>query len=117
MKLREVHMRLIGLMVLVLSIGSWAAYPYAWAGDGGAIFESLTCSRCHKPDKKAAAVSLAEIAKTYGDNEKLVKFLKGETKPLIESEKWGMMKGQFSKITPLSDQEKSDLAEYILSFK
>ena len=110
-------MQLIAIVVLVLSIGSWTVGGNAWAGDGAALFESLQCSRCHKPDKKAAAVSLAEIAKTYEDKEKLVKFLKGEIKPLIESEKWGMMKGQFSKITPLSDQEKNDLAEYILSFK
>jgi cytochrome c551/c552 len=110
-------MQLIALVALVLSIGSWTVNGNAWAGDGAAVFESLQCSRCHKPDRKAAAVSLAEIAKTYGDKEKVVKFLKGEIKPLIESEKWGMMKGQFSKITPLSDQEKNDLAEYILGFK
>jgi cytochrome c551/c552 len=110
-------MRLIALVVFILSIGTWMVVGNAWAGDGAAVFNSLNCGRCHKPDKKAAAVSLAEIAKTFGDKEKLVTFFKGESKPLIESEKWGMMKGQLAKITPLPDQDKDDLAEYILSFK
>jgi cytochrome c551/c552 len=110
-------MQLIAAVVLVLTISSWTLDGNAGAGDGAAVFDSLKCSMCHKPDKKAAGISLAEIAKTYENKEKLVKFLKGETRPLIESEKWGMMKGQFSKIAPLGDQEKNDLAEYILGFK
>jgi cytochrome c551/c552 len=110
-------MRLAALVVLILSMSLGTLAGNARAGDGAALFESLKCGMCHKPDKKTAAVSLAEIAKAYGDKEKLVKLFKGESKPLIESDKWGMMKGQFSKITPLSDQEKNDLAEYILSAK
>jgi cytochrome c551/c552 len=110
-------MRLTVLVVFVLSIGFWLLDGTARAGDGAAVFDSLKCGMCHKPDKKAAAVSLADIAKTYEDKDKLVKFLKSEIKPLIESDKWGMMKGQFTKITPLSDQEKNDLADYIMSFK
>lgn len=86
-------------------------------GEGAALYESMKCGMCHKPDKKAAAVSLADIARAYQEKGKLVKFLNGESKPLIESEKWGMMKGQMSKIAPLQEQEKNELADYILSFK
>lgn len=93
--------------------------PTGWAaaGEGAAVFESLKCGMCHKPDKKAAAVSLAEIAKAYPDKEKLLKLFTGETKPVIESDKWGMMRGQLTKIQGLNDQEKDDLVEYIMTFK
>ena len=109
-------MRSIILVTFILCMGFGALIGTARAGDGAALFDSLKCGMCHKPDKKAAAVSLAEIAKVYGDKEKLVKFFKGD-KPLIQSDNWGMMKGQFSKITPLSDQEKDQLAEYIITGK
>lgn len=85
--------------------------------DGAAVYNSLKCGMCHKPDKAAAAVSLVEIDKVYTDKEKLVKFFKGETKPLIESDKWGMMRPQLDKIKALPDPEKDALAEYMLSFK
>jgi cytochrome c551/c552 len=94
-----------------------AAGGGAWAADGAEIFATLKCGMCHKPDRKAAAISLAEIVQTYSDKAKLVSFFKGETKPLIESEKWGMMRGQLEKIKVLPDQDKEALAGYILSFK
>lgn len=85
--------------------------------DGSAVFTSLKCGMCHKPDKKSAAISLAEIDQAYSDKEKLVKFFKGEIKPLIESDKWGMMRPQLEKIKALPDPEKDALADYVLSFK
>ncbi|MGA2401843.1 MAG: c-type cytochrome [Syntrophobacteraceae bacterium] len=100
------------VMVCVLAAAGGAA-----AADGAAVFETLKCGMCHKPDKKAAAISLAEIVKTYSDRDTIVKFFKGELKPLIESEKWGMMRGQLEKIKALPDEDKEALAEYILSFK
>jgi cytochrome c551/c552 len=108
-------------MRLILSIAVLAAALAggggAWAADGAEIFVTLKCGMCHKPDKKAAAISLAEIVQTYSDKARLVKFFKGELKPLIESEKWGMMRGQLEKIKALPDQDKEALADYILSFK
>ena len=94
-----------------------AASVWAGAKEGASVFESLKCSMCHKPDKKAAAVSLDEIAKTYQDRDKILKLFSGESKPLIESDKWGMMRGQLPKIQALKESEKKDLADYILSFK
>ncbi|MGO9017547.1 MAG: c-type cytochrome [Syntrophobacteraceae bacterium] len=104
------------LSTLVL-VSVLAAGGVALAADGAEIFATLKCSMCHKPDKKAAAISLAEIVQTYSDKAKLVKFFKGEIKPLIESEKWGMMRPQLEKIKALPDQDKEALADYILSFK
>jgi cytochrome c551/c552 len=108
-------MRLI-LSILVLA-SVLAAGGGAWAADGAEIFATLKCAMCHKPDKKTAAISLAEIVQTYSDKAKLVKFFKGELKPLIESEKWGMMRGQLEKIKALPDEDKEALADYILSLK
>ncbi len=108
-------MRLI-LSTLVL-VTALAAGGGARAADGAEIFATLKCGMCHKPDKKAAAISLAEIAQTYSEKAKLVSFFKGEMKPLIESEKWGMMRGQLDKIKALPDQDKEALADYILNFK
>ena len=108
-------MRLI-LSTLVL-VTALAAGGGAWATDGAEIFATLQCGMCHKPCKKAAAISLAEIVQTYSDKARLVSLFKGEMKPLIESEKWGMMRGQLEKIKALPDRDKEALADYILSFK
>jgi cytochrome c551/c552 len=108
-------MRLIlPVLVLVLAL---AAAGIAADVDGAAVFTSLKCGMCHKPDKKAAAISLAEIDQTYSDKEKLLQFFKGEIKPLIESEKWGMMRPQLEKIKALPDEDKEALADYLLGFK
>ncbi len=103
---------LILILLLVSAAGAWAG-----AKEGASVFDSLKCSMCHKPDKKAAAVSLNEIATTYQDRDKVPKLFSGESKPLIESDKWGMMRGQLPKIQALKESEKKDLADYILSFK
>jgi cytochrome c551/c552 len=103
---------LAAIFVFVLGSGMNAV-----GGETPQVYENLKCGMCHKPDRKAAGVSLAEIAKTYQEKEKLVKFFKGESKPLIESERWGMMRGQLSKIEELQDKDKETLADYVLSFK
>jgi cytochrome c551/c552 len=108
-------MRLI-LPVLVLVFVLTAAGNAADV-DGAAVFTSLKCGMCHKPDKKAAAVSLAEIGRAYMDKEKLVQLFKGDLKPLIESDKWGMMRPQLDKIKALPDPEKDALAGYVMGFK
>jgi cytochrome c551/c552 len=100
------------LTIIGLSGICWSAAP-----EGAAQFDSLKCGMCHKPDKKAAAISLSEIAKAYKDRDTLMKFFKGEARPLIESDKWGMMRGQLHKIKALEDPQKEALADYILSFK
>ena len=108
-------MRLI--LSILVTVCVLASAGGAAAADGAKVFETLKCGMCHKPDKKAAAISLAEIVRTYSDRDKLIKFFKGETKPLIESDKWGMMRGQLEKIKALPDEDKEALADYILSFK
>lgn len=102
------------LLGLVLSL---CGIVPSFASDGAVVYESLKCGSCHKADKKTVAVPLIDIAKAYADRAKLIQFLRGESKPIIESEKWGMMRGQMKRIAPLQEQEKEALADYILSFK
>jgi len=104
-------------MLSIIVLGAVVAAAARASATGEEVFMRLKCGMCHKPDKKAAAISLKEIVQTYSDREKLVKFFKGELKPLIESENWGMMRGQLEKIKALPDEDKEALAGYILSFK
>lgn len=110
-------MRIVHVSIIVLSILFAFSPEKALGDDGAAVFQKMKCDLCHKPDKKSAAVPLTDIVKAYPDKGKLVAFFKGEAKPLIESEKWGMMRGPLTKIQALSDQEKEALADYLLSFK
>ena len=109
-------MRPVSTVVLFFVLLS-AACVWAAAGEGATVFTDLKCTMCHKPDKKAAAVPLAEIAKAYQDRGQILKLFSGESKPLIESDRWGMMRGQLPKIQALTEPQKADLADYILSFK
>lgn len=110
--------RLISRVIVLLFIGGLCVSSHlSLASDGGVLFESLKCGACHKPDQKAAGVSLAEIAKAYADPAKLVTFFKGEAPYIIESTKKGMMKGQMKNLAALSDEDKKALSDYILSFK
>ncbi len=90
-----------------------------WAADSGgeATFQSLKCHVCHKPDRRSAGPSLPEIAKAYsGQEQQLAQYLKGESEPLIDLGKRKVMKGKLEKTKEISDAERKDLADYILSF-
>ncbi|MCE5243105.1 MAG: c-type cytochrome [Syntrophobacteraceae bacterium] len=116
----HVFSRIVVLAIIATIISAMAAGVFmtsASAADGRAVFDSLKCGSCHKPGEKSVAVSLAQIARAYETPEQLGGFFKGESKPIIESEKPGMMKGQMPKLGALSAEEQKALAEYILGFK
>ncbi|SNZ02452.1 cytochrome c [Persephonella hydrogeniphila] len=101
------------LLAAVLGFGIFAGG--AMAADGEAIFKSKGCSACHKPASKSMGPSLKEIAQAYkGKEGDLVKFLKGEAKPIVDPAKFSMMKPQLSKTKALSDDELKALADFIL---
>ncbi|MFZ2445574.1 MAG: c-type cytochrome [Syntrophobacteraceae bacterium] len=102
------------ITVFALS-GFYATRSVAAGGEG--IFTTLKCGMCHKPEKKAAAVSLKEIAGAYPNAEKLVGFFKGESRPVIESDKPGMMLNQMPKLKALPENDKDVLAQYMIGFK
>lgn len=104
-------------VVFLLLLGATLFFADSSSAENGeALFGSLRCNSCHKPDQKSVAASLAEIAGAYGDREKLMSFFKGESKPVIETDKTGMMRGQMPKLKALSDEEKKALIDYIFSF-
>ncbi|MEN6440556.1 MAG: c-type cytochrome [Syntrophobacter sp.] len=102
------------LCALALGFSAFVAF----AGNGQTVYSDLKCGICHKPQKKAAAVSLSDIAGVYQAKKKLLGlFNNPDPKPLIETERWGMMLPHFQDISALSSEDKSALAEYMLSFK
>jgi len=108
---RFVLVALIALVCLISGTMLWAADT-----GGEATFQSLKCHVCHKPDRKSAGPSLPEIAKAYsGQQQRLVQYLKGEAEPLIDLGKRQMMEGKLEKTKGISDGERKDLADYILS--
>jgi len=109
--------RFILMTITLVLLGLLCTSNQSKAGNGEALFESLKCGTCHKPDQKAAAISLKEIAKAYQEQAKLVAYLKGESSMIIESAKAGMMKGQLKNLATLTEEDKKALADYILNFK
>jgi cytochrome c len=109
--------RLVSMTITLVLLGLLCTSNQSDAGSGEALYESLKCGACHKPDQKAAAISLGEIAKAYQDQAKLVSYFKGEIPMITESAKAGMMKGQLKNLAVLADEDKKALADYILSFK
>lgn len=109
-------MRHVFPVIFALVLGFAVPAGTVAAEEGAAVYGSLKCGLCHRPDRKSAAVSLVEIAKAYQSRDTLVKFFKGEIEPLIESDNWGMMRSQMPKIAALPEEQQEELAGYIMSF-
>jgi cytochrome c551/c552 len=107
------------VLLTLITCGSLILGTMLWAADSGgeATFQSLKCHVCHKPDRKSAGPSLSEIAKAYsGQQQQLAQYLKGESEPLIDLGRRQVMKRNIKKTKEISDAERNDLADYILSF-
>ena len=87
------------------------------AEEGKSIFKSHHCGVCHKLDKGSASTpSLKEIAQGYhGNEESLIRFLKGESEPIIRPEKGKVMKRYVKKTKALSDSDRKALADYLMN--
>jgi len=112
--MKRLFFLVLSIAVLVL-LSTFA--DQSGATDGKAIFESLRCGNCHKPDIEKTGTSLKQVAATYGDQSKLVAYLEGKSEPIIEPKRRAVMQGQLKKIAKLSSEEKQALANYILSFR
>ncbi|WP_457623873.1 c-type cytochrome [Persephonella sp.] len=87
----------------------------AMAADGAGIFKSKGCGACHKPSAKGVGPSLKDIAATYkGKEGDLIKFLRGEAPPKMDTGKFNIMKAQLAKTKALSDAELKALVDFIL---
>ncbi|HHG74080.1 MAG TPA: c-type cytochrome [Persephonella sp.] len=85
--------------------------------NGEALFKAKGCSACHQPEKESVGPSLSKISQVYSkDKSKLISFLKGEGKPIVDPQKFGIMSPQLSATKNMSDKELSALADYILKY-
>ena len=88
----------------------------AMADDGETIFKSQRCTSCHKKESTSKVnPSLTEISQAYqGNEEQLVKYLRGETAAIVNPEKANLMKRHIEKTKKLSDADLKSLAGYLL---
>lgn len=88
----------------------------AHAADGKAIFDSNGCSACHAPQTEVVGPALTKIAAAYsGKRPELISFLDGNTQPIVEPDKFSLMKPNLDKTKALTGEERAALADYILS--
>ena len=111
-------------MRTVVMLGGPVFAAPVWAADGGSLFATKACVACHQADKDQSAMglgpSLKMIAAAYsGNKEGLVKFLAADpsAKPIVKPELYAVMQGQQQMTKLMSDEERSALADYILSHK
>jgi cytochrome c len=95
---------------------------FADVAKGEKIYKKKGCSSCHHPTKDQLASGMGPsyqmVAAAYkkdGGKDALVTFLKGKGKPIVAPKKFSTMKGQLRNTKRLSDEERSDLADFILS--
>ncbi|NPA17435.1 c-type cytochrome [Persephonella sp.] len=87
----------------------------AMAVDGGALFKSKGCAACHQANVDTVGPSLKKIAQAYkGKEAELIKFLKGEAKPIVDPAKFGIMKPQLNATKNMSDEELKAMAEFMM---
>ena len=90
----------------------------ALAENGQAVFQQNGCAGCHQPAVDTVGPSLKKIAQAYaGKKDKLVAFLKGATKPMVDPAKAPMMMPQLNRTKSLPKEKLEALADYILSHK
>lgn len=74
------------------------------------------CITCHKVEVKTIGPSVQEIAKIYKDtNSDIIKFLKGESDPIVDASQFEVMKANFAITKTMSDEELKGLEAYIYS--
>jgi cytochrome c551/c552 len=86
------------------------------AQNGETIFNSLHCGVCHKPSSSSIGPSLKEISNAYQNEDDLIKYLTGETKPITKTQT-EMMDPYLKKTKSLSGAEKKALVDFILTQK
>ena len=83
---------------------------------GKKIFKQKNCVMCHKLDTSINAPSIKKMGKVYsGKERKLYNFLIGKRKPLINTNKSNIMKGQLSRIRSLNNKKIKAIARYIVT--
>jgi cytochrome c551/c552 len=109
---------------LFMSIAGMTFATPALAADGAALFSTKACVACHHVENDQSAMGLGPSVKMIGTaydgkKEQLVKFLSADptAKPIVKPELYPVMQGQQQITKAMSDDEKSAVADYILSKK
>ncbi len=105
-------------LIFAFVLASVAKAEFDLTTQGKRIFESLHCYICHAPRDDAAAVgpSLETIAVHYlGNERRLIEFLKGKAKPIIDPQRFFIMKPQLYKTMHMTLDEYRALAYYLTS--
>ncbi|WP_456464264.1 c-type cytochrome [Persephonella sp.] len=83
--------------------------------NGETIFKAKGCAACHHTKNEGVGPSLSKISQVYSqDKSKLINFLKGKEKPIVDPQKFGIMSPQLNATKAMSDDELSALADFIL---
>jgi cytochrome c len=84
---------------------------------GEIIFNTKgNCATCHNIDQKIVGPSIQEIAKIYNtENASIVKFLKGEAKPIVDPSQYSIMETNLSITKRMQDEELLAIEAYINS--
>jgi len=87
---------------------------------GKIIFEKRGCAGCHDATddqrRDGLGPSWEQIIKAYkNSDESLIKFLKGECKPIVDKTKFPIMHGQIILLKTCSDSEIKALEKFIIS--
>lgn len=112
--------KLIGLSIIVAFVGVGSLHADSAAGEK--LFKKKGCSACHNPTKDQlksglgpSLVMVSEAYKAADGKDGLTTFLLGKGKPIVAPKKFAIMRGQLSGTKKMSDEERANLADYILS--
>lgn len=100
------------LILPLMTFGALLAAPLALA-DGEALFNSKPCVACHKVDSKLVGPALKDVAAKYKGEEGAVVTVAGHIKNGV-SGLWGPIPMPANQVT---DEEATELAEWVLSLK
>jgi cytochrome c len=102
--------------IWIVSVVCIVALNTALADEGETIFKSHGCVSCHKKESTSKVnPSLTEISRAYqGKEEQLIKYLKGESEPIVRPQKASLMKRKIEKTKSLSDADLKALAGYLV---
>lgn len=101
--------------------GTASGNSAALIAKGKKLFKDKTCFTCHMPNEKGIGPSIIEINKIYSDNNAdIVAFLKGEIKPIVDTDpgQVAVMQANIDGfVKDLTDAELNALKGYMLSVK
>lgn len=84
---------------------------------GEEIFQTMACGTCHQMEESTKVnPSVAKIAEAYqGKEQQLIDYLNGESDPIVDPARAGLMKSSIRRTKELPEKEQAALAEYLLS--